>query len=96
MDLSNLTIVNNRHASRWEARIGDQVAVLEYSLDGQEITYLHTGVPRALEGQGIGTRLVKTALDQARADNYSIIPRCPFTSAFIRRHPEYQDLVLHW
>ena len=47
-----------------------------------------------LEGQGIAGRLVRTALDYARAQKLKVMPLCPFTAGFIHRHAEYQDLVL--
>jgi hypothetical protein len=96
MDLKDVIVVDNKEANRWEARLGDLLAVLNYALVDQEITLIHTGVPEALEGQGVGGKLVQTALDQARQDNLLVIPRCPFAVAYIKRHPEYLDLVAHW
>jgi predicted GNAT family acetyltransferase len=52
-----------------------------------------TEVPEALEGQGIGSALARGALDDVRAQGLQVIPLCPFVAAFIRRHPEYLDLV---
>ncbi len=96
MNLKDVIVVDNKEASRWEARLGDHLAVLNYALMDQEITLIHTGVPESLEGQGVGAKLVQTALDQARQDNLLVIPRCPFAAAYIKRHPEYRDLVAHW
>ena len=96
MNLKDVIVVDNKEASRWEARLGDQLAVLNYTLMDQEITLIHTGVPASFEGRGVGAKLVKTALDQARQDNLLVIPRCPFAAAYIKRHPEYLDLVAHW
>jgi uncharacterized protein len=53
--------------------------------------FTHTEVPPADEGKGIGARLVRAALDDARQRGFKIVPACSFVAAFIRRHPEYND-----
>lgn len=78
---------------RYEARVDGHLATLTYALDGNTIIYLHTEVPSALEGHGVGARLARTALDEARDQGRSIVPLCPFVAAYIRRHPEYRPLV---
>ncbi len=47
-----------------------------------------------MEGKGVASKLIKTALDAAQEEHYQVVPLCPFVSAYIRRHPEYQDLVM--
>jgi uncharacterized protein len=94
-------------ASRFEARLppngagggpgagaaGGAVAFAAYALHGREIVFTHTEVPAALEGHGVGSRLARAALDDARRRGLAVVPRCPFIAAYIRRHPEYRDLV---
>ena len=87
-------------ASRYEARLrpnasgdADAVAFAAYLLHGREIVFTHTEVPPALEGRGVGSRLARAALDDARRRGLAVVPRCPFIAAFIRRHPAYRDLV---
>ena len=48
---------------------------------------------RRFEGRGLGGRLVVGALDDIRARGLLTVPLCPFAAEYIRRHPEYQDLV---
>ena len=90
---SNVKIENNQEAQRWEAEVGEFVAVAEYRLRGDTIFFIHTEVPRELEGQGIASKLVKAALDDARAEHLAVVPFCPFVAGYIRRHPDYKDLV---
>jgi predicted GNAT family acetyltransferase len=92
-DFEHAEVQDNAAESRYEVRIGDEVAVLEYARDPGQITLIHTGVPQALEGHGIAGKLAKTALDAARAQGITVIPRCRYVAAYIRRHPEYLDLV---
>jgi predicted GNAT family acetyltransferase len=76
------------------AQEGDKGAgFIEYKLRGTDMAILHTIVDPAFEGQGVGSILVKDALDAARAEQWDVLPYCPFVQSYIRKHPEYQDLV---
>ena len=93
VDPANLEVRNNEAASRYEADIEGQKAFAVYQKDGDEITFTHTEVPSALEGQGVGSRLAQVALDDAKEQGLSVVPACPFIAAYIEEHPEYQELV---
>ena len=54
---------------------------------------IHTEVPDALGGRGIGSALVRAALEHARAEGVRVNPRCSFVAGWLRRHPDHQDLV---
>ena len=86
-------VVLNREEERFETDADGDVAFLTYALEGGRLFLLHTDVPEAAEGRGIGSELVRTALDYARREDLSIVPMCAFVSAYLQRHPEYQDLV---
>ncbi len=88
-----LLIFDNEARHRFEATIDDQVAIVVYRLSGDTITFTHAEVPESQRGQGIGEALARAALDSARARNLKVVVRCPFITAFIREHPEYQDLL---
>lgn len=93
LDLSTLKIENNESTHRWEARLGEQVAFSSYRRNEDTIHFLKTRVPPEFEGQGIAGRLVKAALEDARAQHLTVVPICRFVASYIRRHPEYRDLV---
>ena len=57
------------------------------------ITLTHTEVPPALGGRGVGSALVRGVLEAARARGLKVVPKCPFVSAFMGRHPEFNDLL---
>ena len=84
---------NNAAASRYELEVDGQLAIAEYRLRPGRISFTHTEVPDALEGRGIGKRLVKAALDDARAQGLKVVPICPFVKHYIDTHPEEQDLL---
>lgn len=85
--------LNNEAAHRWEAHVDQHMAVAEYRRRGAALFFIHTRVPPELEGQGIASRLVEAALDDARAQQLAVIPFCPFVANYMRRHPEYKVLV---
>jgi uncharacterized protein len=93
LDPNTMKIENNKSAHRWEAWLGEYVAFSSYRLNEDTIHFLKTRVPPELEGQGVASRLVKAALDDARAQHLTIVPICRFVASYIRRHPEYRDLV---
>ena len=82
---------HNAAASRYELDTPHGLAIAVYRLQGDRLIFTHTEVPTADEGHGIGSRLVRGALDEARARGVKIVPACSFVSAFVRRHPEYDD-----
>ena len=50
-------------------------------------------MPLELGGKGIGSRLIKGALDQVRAEGLKVVAQCPFVKAYIDKHPEEADLL---
>ena len=84
---------NNEAAHRYELEADGNLAIAEYRLRPGRISFTHTEVPDALAGRGIGKRLVKAALDDARAQGLKVVPICPFVKHYIDTHPEEQDLL---
>ncbi len=75
-------------------RLDDEViGRAEYRPAGDSVIVAHTEVDEGHEGEGFGSLLVREALDSIRASGKSVIPTCAFTAAYIRRHPEFVDLV---
>ena len=91
--LEEVTVADNEPAQRYEAYVDGLPAFIAYQRRGNRITFIHTEVPKALEGHGIAGKMAQVALDDARAKHLAVIPRCPFVAGYIRRHPEYADLV---
>ena len=86
-------VEDNPAASRFEMGSGDSTAFVEYRRAGDRIALLHTEVPEALSGKGVGSKLVSGTLDAVRAEGLKVVPRCEFVAAYIERHPEYRDLL---
>lgn len=92
-DSDDLKVINNTDDGRFEIHLGDDVAYAEYRLLKTGILFPHTEVPSAFEGKGVGSKLVRTALDYAREHSQAVMPVCPFFASYIKRHEEYQDLL---
>jgi uncharacterized protein len=87
------TIRDNTALSRFELDAGGVTAFMTYRLGDGVITLQHTETPPQARGQGIASRLVAGVLDIVRARGLRVIPRCPFVSAYIAKHPEFSDLL---
>ena len=72
---------------------GREVAVLDFTVTDGRWDLVHTHALPAARGTGIASRLVRFALDRARAEGVRIIPSCPYLPVWLDRHPDYQDLV---
>lgn len=72
-----------------ELRDGSE-AVLDYRVQGDRISFTHTGTPPRHRGQGIAGRLTRYALEDAVERGLKIAPLCPFTAQFIGENPEFE------
>jgi predicted GNAT family acetyltransferase len=89
-----IDVADNAAALQYEVTVdGEPAGLIRYTRDGNTITMVHTEVAPKLEGQGVGSELVKRALDDVRAKGERVRPVCPFVAAYIDEHPEYADLI---
>ena len=88
-------ITDNADLHRYEIHVdGELAGFAEYKLHGDHVTFTHTEVDDAFEGQGLGSKLARGALDGASAAGLAVHPACPFIARYIKRHPKpYLDLV---
>src|SRR5215213_10213115 len=91
---TTISVADAADRRRYEVLIDGRVAgILRYARGDRAIRLVHTEVDESIEGHGLGSRLAKFALDDARARGLRVRADCPFVSAWIGRHPEYADLV---
>jgi uncharacterized protein len=86
-------VINESDRNRYVLETADGQAIADYVISGNEIIFTHTNVPRAMEGKGIASRLIKTALSDSREAGMKVVPQCSFVRVYIDRHPEWQDLL---
>jgi predicted GNAT family acetyltransferase len=89
-----VTVVDNKERHRFEAHLDGALAgILTYTVQNDVVMMPHTVVEPQFEGRGIGGKLAKAALDDAREQGQKVAPLCPFIAAYIEKNPEYTDLV---
>ncbi|WP_420318522.1 GNAT family N-acetyltransferase [Ekhidna sp.] len=95
MDLASLKTIDNKDLNRFELKLDDQLAYIEYKEGKSGDVYLiHTEVPEILEGKGVGHKLVRESLEIIENGNFRIIPLCPFVRSFIQNNKaDYQHLL---
>jgi predicted GNAT family acetyltransferase len=93
---TGVEIFNDGEVSAYVISVdGERVGKAEYLVrDGRHV-FFHTEVNEDYAGSGLASRLVQHALDDVRSQQGQIVPLCPYVSAYIRRHPEYENLVDH-
>jgi predicted GNAT family acetyltransferase len=92
---SQITVRDNSDEDRFEALdpSGNLLAISTYRRYQDRIVFLHTEVDEDAEGQGVGSDLVRRALDQVREEGLRVVAQCPFVKEWIGRHPDYADLT---
>jgi len=89
------TVRNDPEAHRYEIRDGETLlGIAAYEHRGNTWVFTHTEVDQNSGRSGLGSTLVRSALDDVRSQGGTIVPQCPFVRGWIERHPDYADLVL--
>jgi uncharacterized protein len=91
---ARIVVADSPERKRFEVTVdGELAGFLVYRSKKGLLALIHTEVEDRFEGRGLGGRLARFALDQAREEGLAVLPFCPFVNAWIKRHPEYTDLV---
>jgi predicted GNAT family acetyltransferase len=92
---TQISVRDNPDEQRFEAfdSSGELLAISTYRRYEDRIVFVHTEVDDDAEGQGVGSDLVRTALDQVRDEGLRVVAQCPFVKEWISRHQEYADLT---
>jgi uncharacterized protein len=81
-------VTDNRETSRFEVSENGSLAQLIYRRRADRLVLVHTEVPEALGGRGVGGQLVRAALRRAAAEHLTVVPLCPFARGWLERHPD--------
>ncbi len=88
-----MNIINNTQHQQYQAELNGEKAYIEYRWYKGDLAFMHTSVPEQFEGLGIASAMARFALNDARKQGVKIMLYCPFMAGFVKKHPEYQDLV---
>ena len=88
------TVADNTSLNRYEVAVDGEVAFLTYRRRNDHVILIHTEVPEVFRGRGYGGILARHALDEARKNGKQVIVKCPFVTAWLKRHAEYDDIVV--
>jgi len=87
------SVRDNSAQSRFELDVEGSTAFANYRLTPQAVVITHTETPRALRGRGVASELVAGALQLIRRDGRKVVAGCSFVSDYLRKHPEFSDLI---
>ena len=85
--MTDVSVSDNPEQSRYEVRVdGELGGVAEYTSADGVVTFTHTEV--AVEGKGLGSELVRHALEDVRAKGLTVVAECSFVRGYLEKHPE--------
>ena len=87
-------LINNEARKQYEVHTDEAVLRIEYILAQDRIFLTHTEVPKSMEGKGLGSAIVKLALEDIEQKGLTLVPLCPFVALYLKRHPEWKRLVM--
>lgn len=91
--MAEIQIEHNDERQRFETQIDGVSAYMTYTFRGDLVYFDHTFVPPEFRGKGVAAALVRAGLDEARRQHWKVVPSCSYVDAFIRRNPEFEELV---
>ncbi|WP_110180885.1 GNAT family N-acetyltransferase [Nocardioides solisilvae] len=88
------TVTDNADASRYEVHVGDELAgFADYETSDGLVDFTHTEVFEQFGGQGLAQRLARHSLDDVRSRGLGVLPHCAFYAKYLKKNPEFVDLV---
>ncbi len=92
--MNTTDVRNNTHRHRFEQETDGKLSIVVYeNVNDKTLALTHTEVDPSLEGHGVGSKLVEGVLTYVEEHNLTIVPLCPFVSAYIKRHPDWNRVV---
>jgi len=85
---------DNTAARRFELQLDGATAFVAYQTSNNVVRLVYTEVPKALAGRGVGSRLAKGTLELLRKSGTQVIAECPFIAEYVKKHPEFQDILV--
>ncbi len=93
MNDTSIHITDNINEQRFETPLDNDFAFISYRWESGNLSLMHTEVPEAYEGKGIASKLAQFAFETAKRQQRKILVFCPYITTWLKRHPEYNELV---
>lgn len=92
--MSERKFLNNKEKNQYELHVGEYFSLAMYKINKEGVVYMtHTETPSELKGQGVATELIEKSLRDIKEQGRKVYPLCPFVIAYIRKNPEWKDIV---
>ncbi len=88
-----MNVEHEKDNNRFFVDLGSETASLNYQLIGDVMNIMHTEVPEDHEGEGVGSDLVRSAMEWARESGKQVEATCNFARGWLERHEEYNDVL---
>ena len=93
--MSDIELIKNDTASRYELRQGGQVAAfVDYAIEGGVIDLNHTETIPEFQGQGLAGKVVDFALADILLTGNQVRPSCPFVAGRIAGRTDFEGRVV--
>ena len=89
----DVVIEENKVKKRFEGKVEDKLAIIDYIRAEDKMYLTHTEVPSELEGKGVASKMAKFALEQIKQEGLKLVPLCPFIASYVKRHTEYKEIL---
>ncbi|HEY0668832.1 MAG TPA: GNAT family N-acetyltransferase [Sphingobacteriaceae bacterium] len=95
MKYEEIELIDNKAQHNFELWVEGKRSFIDYKKKGDRVYLIHTQVPEELEGRGIAAALVEKTLIYLEKNKLRLVPLCPYTQSFLKRHPEWNRLIDH-
>lgn len=94
METMEHQLIDNEAKKQYEIHVDGSIVRIEYIKAKDKIYLTHTEVPKEMEGKGLASAIVNLVLEDIKSKDLTLVPMCPFVAMYIKRHPEWRNLVL--
>lgn len=92
-EFEKLEVIKNNTNNRFELTVDNQIAFIDFKQEEATIKLIHTESPEELAGRGVATTLIEKTLIYFKENNLVLVPLCLLVFAYLKRHPEWIDIV---
>ena len=92
-DLRDVTAEQRFEQGFVDAEGETRAVFADYAIQGDTRVILHVEADPHLRGGGAAGRFMRALAEHARAEKLKLAPRCSYAVVWLKRHPEFDDVV---